>query len=80
MDILKVGLSLLGVLWCVSSVVALAALLTWRERAATFVVRSRRLLLVVLPCATLLLGSVLWVLLHVLLLWGQSTPAAVAVR
>lgn len=69
MNILQIGLSLLGVLWCAGSVALLAALLTWRDRAATFVARSQRLLLVVLPGATVLLGSVLWVLLHVMLLW-----------
>ncbi|AHJ98843.1 hypothetical protein [Hymenobacter swuensis] len=67
-------------LWCAGSVAALAALLTWRERAATFIARSQRLVMVVLPCATVLLGSVLWVLLHVMLLWGQNAPAAVALR
>ncbi|RSK45794.1 hypothetical protein [Hymenobacter perfusus] len=79
MNILQIGLSLLGVLWCAGSVAMLAALLTWRERAATFMARSQRLLLVVLPGAAVLLGSVLWVLLHVMLLWGQNAPA-VAVR
>ena len=79
MNILQIGLSLLGVLWCAGSVALLAALLTWRERAATFVARSQRLLLVVLPGATVLLGSVLWVLLHVMLLWGPNAPV-VAVR
>lgn len=80
MNLLQVGLSLLGLIWCAGSIAALAALLTWRERAATFVARTRRLLTVVLPCAALLLASVLWTLLHVMLLWGQSAPAVAVVR
>ncbi|RSK35457.1 hypothetical protein [Hymenobacter metallilatus] len=79
MNFLQLGFSLLGLLWCAGSVAALAALLTWRERAATFAARTQRLLVVVLPCATLLLGSVLWTLLHMMLLWGHAAPA-VAVR
>ena len=80
MPVLSIVLSFLGMLWCAGSVAALAALLTWRERAATFMARSQRLVMVVLPCATVLLGSVLWVMLHVMLLWGQSAPVAVAIR
>jgi hypothetical protein len=80
MNLLQLGLSLLGLLWCAGSVAALAALLTWRERAATFAARSQRLLLVVLPCSALLLGSVLWALLHVMLLWGPNAPQPVAIR
>lgn len=80
MDILQLGFSLLGALWCAGSVAALAALLTWRERAATFVARTQRLLVIVLPCAALLLGSVLWTLLHVMLLWGQHPSVTVATR
>ncbi|WP_426492969.1 hypothetical protein [Hymenobacter sp. 102] len=80
MHLLQLGFTLLGLLWCAGSVAALAALLTWRERAATFVVRTQRLLVVVLPCATLLLGSVLWTLLHVMLLWGPNAPQPLAVR
>ncbi|SDX90628.1 hypothetical protein [Hymenobacter psychrophilus] len=72
-------LSFLGLFWCVGSIVVLATLLTWHERAATPPERSRRLLAVVLPAAALLLGSVLWALLHVMLLWGPGA-AAVAVR
>ncbi|OWP63910.1 hypothetical protein CDA63_06775 [Hymenobacter amundsenii] len=72
-------LTFLGLLWCGGSVAALAALLTWRELAATPPERTRRLLAVVLPAAALLLGSVLWTLLHVMLLWGPAA-AAVAVR
>ncbi|RSK51436.1 hypothetical protein [Hymenobacter rigui] len=80
MNLLQLGFSLLGLLWCAGSVAALAALLTWRERAATFVARTQRLLMVVLPCAALLLGSVLWTLLHVMLLWGQNEPQPIAIR
>lgn len=72
-------LTFLGLLWCVGSIIILATLLIWRERAATPPERSRRLLAVVLPAAALLLGSVLWTLLHVMLLWGPGA-AAVAVR
>ncbi|MBT2557242.1 hypothetical protein J7E24_05565 [Hymenobacter sp. ISL-91] len=72
-------LTFLGLVWCVASIVMLAALLTWRERAATPPARSWRLLAVVLPAAALLLGSVLWTLLHVMLLWGQGA-ATVAAR
>ncbi|NVO29976.1 hypothetical protein [Hymenobacter lapidiphilus] len=72
-------LTFLGLFWCVASIVSLATLLTWRERAATPPERSRRLLTIVLPAAALLLGSVLWTLLHVMLLW-DSGAAAVAVR
>ncbi|WP_019948557.1 hypothetical protein [Hymenobacter aerophilus] len=71
-------LTFLGLLWCVVSIVILATLLTWRERAATPPARSWRLLAVVLPAAALLLGSVLWTLLHVMLLWGPG--AALAAR
>ena len=71
-------LTFLGLLWCIGSIVLLATLLTWRERAATPPARSWRLLAVVLPAAALLLGSVLWTLLHVMLLWGPG--AALAAR
>lgn len=80
MNLLQLGFSLLGLLWCAGSVAALAALLTWRERAATFAARTQRLLAVVLPCAALLLASVLWTLLHVMLLWGQHGPDPVAIQ
>ncbi|SES94113.1 hypothetical protein [Hymenobacter actinosclerus] len=72
-------LTFLGLLWCIASIVILATLLTWRERAATPPARRWRLLAVVLPAAALLLGSVLWTLLHVMLLWGAGA-AAVAAR
>ncbi|RFP64458.1 hypothetical protein D0N36_14160 [Hymenobacter lapidiphilus] len=71
-------LTFLGLFWCTASIVALATLLTWRERAATPPERSRRLLAVVLPAAALLLGSVLWTLLHVMLLWGPGAAAVAA--
>ncbi|MCA8831414.1 hypothetical protein [Hymenobacter pini] len=80
MNLLQLGFSLLGLLWCAGSIALLAALLTWRERAATFAARTQRLLVVVLPCAAVLLSSVLWTLLHVMLLWGQGTPQPVAIR
>ena len=79
MNLLLLSLTLLGLLWCVGSITALATLLTWRERAATAPQRTRRLLMVVLPAAALLLGSMLWTLLHVMLLWGPGA-AAVAAR
>ncbi|NVO85295.1 hypothetical protein [Hymenobacter terrestris] len=72
-------LTFLGLFWCVASIVILATLLVWRERAATPPERSRRLLAVVLPAAAVLLGSILWTLLHVMLLWG-SGAATVATR
>ncbi|MBT9391719.1 hypothetical protein KLP40_00975 [Hymenobacter sp. NST-14] len=69
----------LGLIWCLGSLTVLALLLTWRERAATAPARTRRLLTVVLPAAALLLGSLLWTLVHVMLLWGPGA-AAVAGR
>ena len=78
MNLLQLSLTFLGLVWCLGSITALATLLTWRERAATVAARTRRLLAVVLPAAALLLGSMLWTLLHVMLLWGPG--AAVAAR
>ncbi|MFD2786600.1 hypothetical protein [Hymenobacter rubripertinctus] len=79
MNLLQLSLTLLGLTWCLGSLTALATLLTWRERAATAPARRRRLLAVVLPAAALLLGSLLWTLLHVMLLWGPGA-ATVAAR
>lgn len=79
MNLAQLSLTLAGMLVCALCVGALAVLLTWRERAASGPERTRRLVVVVLPVAGLLLGLVLWTLLHVMLLWAPGSPA-VAVR
>lgn len=66
-------LTLAGGLLCAACVVGLGFLLSWRDFAATPPERARRFLLVVLPGSSLLLGLLLWTLLHVMLLW---TPAS----
>ncbi|UOQ79733.1 hypothetical protein [Hymenobacter sp. 5414T-23] len=58
---------------------SLAYLLSWRELAATPPERARRLYLGVLPGASVLLGLLLWTLLHVMLLWAPGTTPTVAV-
>ncbi|TGE10280.1 hypothetical protein [Hymenobacter fodinae] len=79
MTILPTLLTLGGVLLCAACVGGLAFLLSWRELAATPLERARRLYRVVLPGAGLLLGLVVWTLLHVMLLWAPGASPAVAV-
>ncbi|UYZ63187.1 hypothetical protein [Hymenobacter weizhouensis] len=79
MNPVSVSLTLTGLLLCAGCVTALAWLLTWRERAATPPLRHLRLVAVVLPTAAVLLGVVLWTLLHVMLLWAPGS-GALAVR
>ncbi|GGG31853.1 hypothetical protein [Hymenobacter glacieicola] len=80
MSLAQVSLTLAGVLLCAACIGALAVLLTWRERAASGPERRRRLLTVVLPGSALLLGLVLWTLLHVMLLWAPGAAGVVAAR
>lgn len=80
MNLAQLGLTLAGVLVCAACIGALAVLLTWRERAASAPERWQRLILVVLPGATVLLGVLLWTLLHVMLLWAPGATTAVAAR
>jgi hypothetical protein len=68
-----------GGLLCAACVGGLAYLLSWRELAATPLERTRRLYMAVLPGAGLLLGLLLWTLLHVMLLWAPGVFPAVAV-
>lgn len=78
MNPVTISLTLAGLLLCAGCITVLAWLLTWRERAAAPPQRHLRLVAVVLPAATLLLGVVLWTLLHVMLLWAPGTGALAA--
>ncbi|UOQ78233.1 hypothetical protein MUN84_06505 [Hymenobacter sp. 5516J-16] len=78
MNLAQVSLTLAGVLLCAACIGALALLLTWRERAATAPARWQRFVTVVLPGSALLLGLMLWTLLHVMLLWAPGTTGVVA--
>lgn len=80
MNPITVSLTLGGLLVCAACIAALAWLLTWRERAATPPQRRLRLVAVVLPAASLLLGTVLWTLLHVMLLWAPGAVPVVAFK
>ena len=79
MTFLPMLLTVGGGLLCAACVGGLAFLLSWREMAATPPERARRLYLAVLPGASLLLGLLLWTLLHVMLLWAPGASPAVAV-
>ena len=78
MNPIHLSLTLAGLVLCAACIAALAWLLTWRERAATPPQRHLRLVAVVLPAASLLLGTVLWTLLHVMLLWAPGSGALAA--
>jgi membrane protein implicated in regulation of membrane protease activity len=68
-----------GVLLCAACIGGLAFLLSWRELAPTPLERARRLYVAVLPGASVLLGLLVWTLLHVMLLWAPGASPAVAV-
>ena len=63
-------LTFLGLLFCVSDVVALSFLLTWQERAASPDARHKRWLHRVLPATAVLLGLLLLALTQMMLLWS----------
>jgi hypothetical protein len=79
MLLLSMLLTAAGGLVCAACVGGLAFLLSWRELAATPLERARRLYRAVLPGAALLLGLLLWTMLHVMLLWAPGASPAVAV-
>ncbi|SNR41913.1 hypothetical protein [Hymenobacter mucosus] len=79
MTFLPLLLTVAGGLFCVGCVASLAFLLTWRDFAATPPERTRRHWWAVLPGTALLLGLLLWTLLHVMLLWTpNAAPVAFA--
>ncbi|GAB3306071.1 hypothetical protein [Hymenobacter tenuis] len=80
MTLSQLGLTLGGLLLCALCLAALAVLLTWRERAPSTTERWRRLIAVVLPGSAVLLGLLLWTLLHVMLLWAPTTATPIAIR
>ncbi|GAB2769127.1 hypothetical protein HNQ93_000273 [Hymenobacter luteus] len=80
MNLAQLGLTLAGSLLCAGCIGALAVLLTWRERAASAPERWQRLVTVVLPGSVVLLGLMLWTLLHVMLLWAPGAGGSVAAR
>ncbi|MBX0290885.1 hypothetical protein K3G63_10570 [Hymenobacter sp. HSC-4F20] len=80
MNLAQLGLTLAGIVVCATCIGALAVLLTWRERAASSPERWQRLIVVVVPGAAVLLGVLLWTLLHVMLLWAPGAATAVAAR